>query len=62
MAHPGRLGLAGAGVLGMVGILAEVDVLYPFWFAALFGFFFWILAVSVTCLVRLRRLGSVPST
>jgi hypothetical protein len=52
------LGLVGSGVLGMVGILAEVGLLYPFWFAALFGFFLWILAVSVTCLVRLRRLGS----
>jgi hypothetical protein len=52
------LGLAGAGVLGIVGILAEVDVLYPFWFAALFGYFLWTLAVSVTCLVRLRHSGS----
>jgi hypothetical protein len=55
------LGLAGAGVLGMVGILAEVEVLYPFWFVGLFGFFLWILAVSLTCLVRLRRLRSGPS-
>ncbi len=53
--------ITGAGVLGMVGILAEVSGLYAFWFAGLFGYFLWILAVSVTCLNRLRRSRQVAT-
>ena len=52
------LGFSGAGVLGTVGILAVVDVLYTFWFVALFGYWFWILAVAITFLIRLRRTRS----
>lgn len=44
-----------AGALGMVGIVGEVAALYPCWIGAAIGSFLWILAVSVTCLHRLRR-------
>lgn len=47
--------IAVAGALGMVGIVGEVADLYPCWIGAAIGYFLWILAVSVTCLHRLRR-------
>lgn len=47
--------VAAAGVLGSVGILLAVDALYPAWFVGLFGYWFWVLAVAVTSLVRVRR-------
>lgn len=43
------------GTLGMVGIVGEVAALYPCWIGAAIGYFLWILAVSATCLHRLRR-------
>ena len=55
------LAIVAAGSVGMVGILAEVGALYPFWFVGLFGYFLWILAVSVTFLVRLRRSRAAPA-
>ena len=53
--------IVAAGSVGMVGILAEVSVLYPFWFVGLIGFFLWVLAVSITFLVRLRRSRTAPA-
>jgi hypothetical protein len=49
------LAIAVAGVVGMVAVLGELSIIYPFWFVGLIGYFFWILAVSVTFLIRLRR-------
>lgn len=46
--------IVAAGALGMVGIVGEVEALYPFWIGAAFGYFLWILATSVTFLIRLR--------
>lgn len=53
--------VAVSGAVGMVGIVGELDVLYPFWFGALFGWFLWVLAVSVTFLLRLRRARPVEA-
>lgn len=47
--------ITAAGIVGMVAVLGEVGVLYPFWFVGLIGFFMWVLAISITFLVRLRR-------
>ena len=47
--------------LGSVGILLAVDALYPAWFVGLFGYWFWVLAVAVTSLVRLRRSRTAPA-
>ena len=55
------LAIAAAGLVGMVGILGEVDALYPFWFVGLIGYFMWTLAVSITFLVRLRRSRPHPA-
>ena len=55
------LAIVASGAIGMVGIIGEVRALYPFWFGALFGYFLWILAVSVTSVVRLRRSRHVPA-
>ncbi len=55
------LAIVASGAAGMVGILGEVAALYPFWFGGLFGYYPWILAVSVTSLVRLRRSRHVPA-
>ena len=56
------LAIAAAGLVGMGGILGEVDALYPFWFVGLIGYFMWTLAASVTFLVRLRRSRPQPAT
>jgi len=47
-----------AGAIGIVGILAAVDALYAFWFIAMFGYWSWILAIAITCLIRRRRRDS----
>ena len=56
------LAITVAGVVGMVGILGVVAALYPAWFVALIGYFLWVLAVSVTFLVRLRRSRPLPAS
>ena len=54
---------AAAGAVGMVGILAVVDALYPFWFVALFGYVLWIAALATTFLIRVRHhQAQTPST
>lgn len=47
--------IVAAGALGMVGIVGEVEALYPCWIGAAIGYFLWILAASITFLNRLRR-------
>lgn len=53
------LAVATAAVLGSVGILLAVDALYPAWFAGLFGYWLWVLAVAIASLVRARRLPTL---
>lgn len=50
------LAVATAAAVGAVGILLAVDALYPAWFVGLFGYWFWVLAIAVTSLIRHRRL------
>jgi hypothetical protein len=55
----GWLGLviAAAGAVGMVSILGVIDALYPLWFAGLIGYVIWVLVISITFLIRMRRDG-----
>jgi hypothetical protein len=47
--------IVAAGTLGMIGIVGDVEALYPCWIAAAISYFLWILAASITFLTRLRR-------
>lgn len=47
--------LAAAGAIGTIGVMIAWGPLANFWFAGIFGWWFWLLAVAIGCAVRLRR-------
>ena len=53
----GWLGVAFAagGAIGKIGVMAAVRGLADVWFVGIFGWWLWVLAVAVGCMVRLRR-------
>jgi hypothetical protein len=49
--------LGGCAALGTVGIVLSIEPFYPLWFAGMFGFFFALIVLAISCLMTWRRVG-----